>query len=143
MTQRLGENQRKILLLLLGGLALGLSGSPRRYFKILKSIQKEWKEIDREMLRNAIISLYRSKLIKEKENADGTITLVLTDKGKERALTYNLDNMKIKKPVQWDNKWRVVVFDIPEKIKKAREAVRECLKNLKAFLFIHIIVKMK
>ena len=43
--------------------------------------------------------------------------------------------MKIKKPVQWDNKWRVVVFDIPEKIKKAREAVRECLKNLGFYEF--------
>ncbi len=135
MTQRLGQNQKKILLLLLGGLVLGLSTNPKTSFGILKSIQKEWKEIDKEMLKKAIKSLYQSKLIKEKENADGTITLVLTDKGKERALTYNLDNIEIKKPNQWDKKWRVVLFDIPEKIKKAREAIRRHLKNLGFYEF--------
>lgn len=135
MTQRLGQNQKKILLLLLGGLVLGLSANPKMSFGILKSIQKEWKEIDKEMLKKAIKSLYQSKLIKEKENADGTITLVLTDKGKERALTYNLDNIEIKKPNQWDKKWRVVLFDIPEKIKKAREAMRRHLKNLGFYEF--------
>ncbi len=135
MTQRLGQNQKKILLLLLGGLVLGLSTNPKTSFGILKSIQKEWKEIDKEMLKKAIKSLYQSKLIKEKENADGTITLVLTDKGKERALTYNLDNIEIKKPNQWDKKWRVVLFDIPEKIKKAREAMRRHLKNLGFYEF--------
>jgi len=130
MSQRLGETQRKILLLLFGGLALGLSGSPRRYFQILKAIGKEWKEIDRQALRRAIRSLYESKLISEKQNPDGTVTLVLTDKGKQKALTYDLEKMEIKKPKQWDEKWRIVVFDIPEKIKKVREAIRQHLKNL-------------
>lgn len=135
MSKGLGVTQKKVLLLLFGGLALGLSGSPRRYFKVLKAIQKEWQEIDRQVLRKAIKSLYESKLIKEKQNSDGTVTLVLTEKGKEKALVYDLDNMKIKKPKQWDKKWRVVLFDIPEKIKKTREAVRNHLKNLGFYEF--------
>lgn len=135
MSRGLGENQRKILLLLLGGLALGLSGSPKRYFQTLKAIEGEWKEINKQSLKRAIKNLYQSKLIKEKENADGTITLVLTDKGKERALTYDLEKMEIKKPKQWDRKWRIILFDIPEKIKKTREAIREHLKNLGFYEF--------
>ncbi len=127
--------QKKVLLLLLGGLALGLSGSPRRYFKILKAIQKEWQEIDRQALRKAIKRLYESKLITEKQNPNGTVTLILTDKGKQRALTYDLDNMEIKAPGQWDKKWRVVLFDIPEKIKKIREAMRYHLKNFGFYEF--------
>jgi len=59
----------------------------------------------------------------------------LSDKGKEKALTYNLDKIKIKKPVQWDGKWRVVLFDIPESQKKVREALRFHLKNMDFFEF--------
>jgi DNA-binding transcriptional regulator PaaX len=135
MSKGLGITQKKVLLLLFGGLALGLSGSPTRYFQILKAIQKEWQEIDRQALRKAIKSLYESKLIAEKENPDGSVTLILTDKGKQKAFTYNLDDMKIKVPRQWDKKWRVVLFDIPEKIKKIREAIRYHLKNLGFYEF--------
>ena len=36
-----GEVSQKVILLLWGGLALGLSGSPKNYFRILKAIGKE------------------------------------------------------------------------------------------------------
>jgi len=42
--------------------------------------------------------------------------------GKKRILRYDLDNMKIKKPLKWDGYWRIVVFDIPED-EKRREAL--------------------
>lgn len=132
---RLGDNQKKILLLLLGGVALGLSGSPKRYFQILDAIKKDWKEIEKQSLRRAIKSLYQSKLIKEKQNSDGTTTIILTDQGKQKALTYDLDNMEIKKPQKWDKKWRVVLFDIPDRIKKIRDALRFHLKNLGFYEF--------
>ena len=44
--------------------------------------------------------------------------MVLTDKGKNKAITFKIDSMEIKKPKQWDNKWRIVLFDIPEKHKE-------------------------
>lgn len=133
MAQRLGNNQRKILILLLGGLTIGLSGSPKTAFQIIRAVRKEWKEIDKRALRRAIKSLYQSKLISERQNPDGTTTLVLTGKGKQKALTYDLENMEIKKPAEWDGKWRVVLFDIPERIKKARDSIRFHLKNLGFF----------
>jgi len=135
MSRGLGTAQQKILLLLMAGLTMGLSRSPKQHFKILKSIPREWKEIDRLNLKRSIKKLYQSKLIKEKENSDGTVTLILTDKGREKALSYDLDNIKIKKPVRWDKKWRVVLFDIPERIKKVREATRKHLKNLGFYEF--------
>ena len=135
MSKGLGDTQRKILLLLLGGLALGLSRSPKTSFKIIKGIKKEWEEINHQSLRRAIRSLYKSKLINEKQNTDGTITLILTDKGKQKALTYDLDEMKIKKPEKWDKKWRVVLFDIPDNRKKIREALRGHLKNMQFYEF--------
>lgn len=32
--------------------------------------------------------------------------------------------MEIKKPAKWDGKWRIVMFDIPEKLKKLRDSLR-------------------
>jgi DNA-binding transcriptional regulator PaaX len=135
MSKGHGETQKKILLLLMAGVALGLSGSPIRYFQILKELGKEWQEINRQSLKRAIRNLYRSRLIKEKQNSDGTITMILTDKGKEKALTYNLDEMTIKKPKQWDGKWRIALFDIPEKLRRIRDVFRDRLRQLEFYEF--------
>lgn len=127
---RKGVIQQRILLLLLGGLALSLSRSPRAQFKILKGMVKEWKNIPEANIRRAINSLYASKLVGTTANQDGTVTLFLTDRGKKTALTYNVNTMKIKRPATWDGKWRVVVSDIPEKKKKARTAFRDHLLRI-------------
>lgn len=130
-----GPRQRKILLLLLGGVALGLSRSPGRSWKILKEIGKEWNKINRQELYRSIKSLYRSKLIREEVDEKGGIRLVLTEKGKEKALSYQLLDIKIKRPAVWDRKWRVVLFDVPEKKKTKREILRMHLRNLNFFEF--------
>jgi DNA-binding transcriptional regulator PaaX len=119
-----GTIQKKILLLLTAGLALGLTRSARQQFWILKQIPKEWKKINEKSLNRAIKSLYKSKLVEEKYDCDGTATLVLSEEGKKRTLEFNLDEMKIKKPKKWDGKWRIVMFDIPEKSKGLRNTVR-------------------
>jgi len=133
---KIGSTGQKILLLLVAGVALGLSGRPGRYFRVLKLAQKEWKKINQAKSRNlhmAIKKLYRSKMINWRENNDGTVTIVLSKNGKNRALQYNLDNMKIKKPVKWDGLWRVVIFDVPERLRQGRNALVEKLKKLGFF----------
>ena len=119
----------KILLLLLSGVALGFAYSPNRYRKILRITGKEWKRINEEELRRGIRNCYRSKLIKEKDNPDGTTTIELTEKGKMRVLTYDFNKMEIKQK-EWDRKWRAVIFDIPEKLRWGRDSLRKKLKNL-------------
>ena len=123
------ELKKKILLLLLTGLALGFTYTPSRQYKILKAAARDWKKINQEKLKREIRALYHSKLIEVKENPDGSFTYVLTDKGKMKILTYHFQKMKIKKE-KWDGKWRLVVFDIPEKLKVYRNAFREKLKEL-------------
>jgi len=125
----MGPAKRKILLLLMAGIALGLAYSPNRQRRILKELGKEWKKINEEKLKRDIRDLYLSKLVWIKENLDGSCTYVLTEKGKQRALTYHIEKMKI--PEQpWDRKWRLVVFDIPEKLRPARDTLRKKLKDL-------------
>ncbi len=127
---RLGKTQQKILLLLFGGIALGLSGSPKRYFQILNGVSDDWKEIDKRHLKRAVEKLYESKLIEEKENKDGTTTITLSEEGVKRALTFDLDKIKIKKPKKWDGKWRIVLFDVPEKKRVIRDALRHYIQNV-------------
>lgn len=127
---QLGPNQKKILLLLLTGVGLGVARSPGQYFRVIKGAKSEWDKINYLALRRSIASLYKSKLIREKENSDGSLTMVLTEKGKQKAITFNIDNMEIKKPNKWDKKWRLLIFDIPEKKRRARDALREVLKRI-------------
>jgi len=130
-----GPIAQKILLLLLGGLMLGLSASPSHYFRILKNINKDWERINKRALHRAIRKLYKSKLIDAKDNPDETTTLILTQKGKAKALTYQIDEIKIKPMKKWDRKWRMVLFDIPEKHKKGRDAISRVLKNMGFYKF--------
>ncbi|MDP3800449.1 MAG: hypothetical protein Q8Q90_03440, partial [bacterium] len=112
------------------GVGLCFARTPKQYFRVVRQISKEWKRINKQSLEKAIYSLYKSKLIREHENPDGSLTMILTDKGKQKAITFNIDNLEIKTPKIWDKKWRMVLFDIPEKHKPAREALREMLKRL-------------
>ncbi len=121
--------KQKILLLLFSGITLGLTYHPYRQLKILKSAVKEWKNIGENQLKEEIKKLYRSQLIERKNNPDGSYTFRLTDKGKIKALTYHFQEMKIENK-KWDRKWRIVIFDIPEKIRIGRDALREKLKDM-------------
>ena len=128
--KRFGPLKKKILLLLLGGIALGLTKRPDRQWKIIDSVSKEWKRINQTRLREIIREFYQEKLVDWREKEDGTIEIVLTEKGKLKALRGKIDQLEIEIPKNWDHLWRVVIFDIPEKKKKAREALRKKLKDL-------------
>jgi DNA-binding transcriptional regulator PaaX len=132
---RLGPNQQKALLLIYAGVGLSLARTPKQYFRIFKEVSGEWEKINKKSLERAIYDLYKSKLIREHENSDGSITMVLTDKGKKKIITFNIDNLEIKKPKIWDKKWRMVIFDIPEKKRVARDILRETLKRIGFFEF--------
>jgi len=121
--------KEKLLLSILAGVSFGFSYSPRRQFRILKEFSKEWRKIDEKALKRKIWELYRSHLIEAKENPDGSFSFTLTSEGKLKVLTYHFQEMKIKQK-NWDGKWRLVIFDIPEKLKVTRNAFREKLKEL-------------
>jgi DNA-binding transcriptional regulator PaaX len=127
---RFGNLKKKVLLLLLAGLALGLNRSTKKHRWIINQIPKELEKINSQALNRAIESLYTSHLLEEKNNKDGTTTLVLNENGKQKALRFNIDNLEIVVPKKWDRKWRIVMFDIPEKLKKLREALRFHFKEI-------------
>lgn len=132
---KFGSTQKKVLLVLLGGVALGLSSSPRQYFKTLRQIRRDWQKIDQRNFNKSIKKLSREKLIEEKILSNGSFELVLTKEGRRQAKLLSLlgGSINFKKPKKWDNLWRVVLFDIPEKDRVFRDILREHLQNLKFY----------
>lgn len=127
---QLGPVAKKIILLLSAGICLSLTKRPDQYFRLLKSIKKEWNRINDESLHKAIRNLYHFELIDYRESGDGVVNIILTANGRKKSLEYNLDKMEIKKPLKWDGLWRMVIFDIPENKKLARNALSFKLRKL-------------
>lgn len=127
------STKRKILLLLQTGLALSLTPSLKMHGYILQELSKDWKNINRDYLKRVIQEFRYERLIDWQESNNGTIRITLTKLGKEYALEFNIDEIKIKEPAFWDEKWRLVFFDIPETKRGARNALRDKLKELGFF----------
>ncbi|HBR71963.1 MAG TPA: hypothetical protein DEA27_04170 [Candidatus Moranbacteria bacterium] len=129
------------MIALLGGVALGLSSSPRQYFKTLSKIDKEWKKVNQYNFNRSIGHLSMEKLVEEKILPDGSYKLVLTNKGKKQAKMLSLfgSSINFKKPKHWDKKWRIVIFDIPEKDRSFRDILRDHLHELKFFKLQHSV----
>src|SRR3972149_5068683 len=54
----------------------------------------------------------------------------LTKEGRLLLERRRIEDLKIQKPLAWDGKWRMVMFDIPENLRKARNALRDKLRHL-------------
>ncbi|MEK7128981.1 MAG: hypothetical protein AAB858_01395 [Patescibacteria group bacterium] len=50
-----------------------------------------------------------------------------TEKGESYLRNLEIHDFKFEKPRHWDGKWRVLIFDIPERIKGLRERLRATL----------------
>lgn len=74
--------------------------------------------------------LRKKKIVSFKESPNGTVKIELTQDGRRWVRQYNINDLKIKKPLRWDKKWRLIFYDIPHYHKKARDAFREKLKQL-------------
>lgn len=75
------------------------------------------------------------RLVEPKELSDGSYRLVLTKEGKRLALRQMIlgGSIRFKKPSKWDGKWRVVIFDIPEKQRGFRTVLRSHLYELRFY----------
>lgn len=100
-----------------------------------KYIKKEIrKKFDERKIARALERLKRNKVIILSEKY-GKFKIELTEKGKRIVREIQLGDMKIEKPDAWDKKWRTVIFDIPDKKRRARDALREKLQEMKFYPF--------
>ncbi len=61
-------------------------------------------------------------LIDYRELENGKVKIVITKSGKNLVLLNDLDNISLKPQRRWDQKWRLILFDIPHLERQARDA---------------------
>lgn len=123
-----------ILILLAGGVGLSLATISPAAPLALSSFVKLWKSFDQRRLKQTLWRFKKQKFIDLKEK-NGQQVVSITTKGLTRALSYKLEEMKIKEPKKWDEKWRMAIFDIADKKKRHREIFREKIKSLGLYLW--------
>ena len=118
-----------------GAIAISLT-SPYAGEQLARELLKHYfskKRFNRSAFTQDMRRLQQRKLIGYKENPDKTISLAITRRGKEAVLRFDVDAITLKRPPRWDTIWRMILFDIPEAQKKARDAFREKLKDLHCY----------
>lgn len=134
-----GEISRIILksILYTGAIAIAAT-SPQLGYRIMPKLIKylAWKQkqkkLDEKRFYNAFSRLRKRGLIKM-DYQGKQMHISLTDEGKKYVKDNQVDYLEIKKPWRWDKKWRVLIFDIKEKQRIKREALRGKLKELGLF----------
>lgn len=81
-----------------------------------------------------VIKQSRNRLVKQGLLVYRNGLLSLTEKGERWLRGQQYKNWKIKKPVRWDKKWRVLVFDIPERRKNIRDKIRRTICDIGFYL---------
>lgn len=89
-----------------------------------------FKRYQTKKIRSAVQSLRRRDFIEIVQESGDKCKVTLTNKGKKRIKKFYFDSLTIPKQKKWDEKWRVVIFDVPNKLNRAREALREKIKEL-------------
>lgn len=107
--------------LVLPGLAIGLD---KPFNALMKSLDKRARERE---VRRALRYMRQTKLV-ENQSFDHGITI--TRKGQERLQKARYNGLRIARPKKWDGHWRLVIFDIPESRKYARDNLSGKLRTL-------------
>lgn len=93
------------------------------------------KHFSKIQIRNSLNHLHHQHLIEYVCDKDGKNVIKITKRGESKLKAFDIELMKINKPKKWDGKWRLVMFDIPIRCTKGREALRYHLKDLNFFQF--------
>ena len=96
---------------------------------MLKPFLKQYERQKKYQTKKAISRLIAGGFLMMEKTSRGSF-VVLTKKGKNYVAQWELRGYKVKKPKKWDKKWRVVIFDIPEKRKQLRGEVRTILTGI-------------
>ncbi|OGZ17950.1 MAG: hypothetical protein A2V72_00425 [Candidatus Nealsonbacteria bacterium RBG_13_37_56] len=114
--------------LLISGAVCLVGGSPYFALNLIKSFKnnKKYKQ------RKAYDAFYRLKKdgCIEINKKGHQIYIKLTDRGVRKANWMQVNELKIKKPKKWDEKWRIVFFDISNLKNFYRNIFRGKLKEL-------------
>lgn len=131
------SNNGKIIRALGFGIGITFALANRRTsYKMTETLVKEIFGLNKKPknIPSYFLRLRKQKLIEFKKD-NNMYKVVLTENGREIFLRFNYENLEVKKPKIWDRNFRVIVFDIPEKKKSARDSLREKMKEMGCIRF--------
>jgi hypothetical protein len=121
--RRWGAFQTAMLYAALGGLMVATGAVPD-FRKILKYYAGGKKDARFNYRAKTVLGRLVAKGLIRFEERDGKRYARLTETGKRVLDLELLKNEGMRKPKRWDNHWRVVIFDIPERRRKVRVSLR-------------------
>lgn len=84
---------------------------------------------------NTVVRRLESRGLISFQKNNGKIFIRLTQRGRDALVRHELRDVAIRKKKRWDNKWRVVIFDIKEIKRSSRDALR---RELISFGFVKL-----
>jgi len=119
---------RVILLSLLAAGILTIGVAAPGTLRIFQLFKRKYKKNYLTKTKNRIAVLKKRRFITIDSTPKGLV-ISLTQEGRKKALQYYLKILSLGQK-KWDGKWRVVVFDIPNKLNTKRNALREFLRYM-------------
>ena len=113
-----------VLTALLAPNALQLFASRSGY-----AVRQRWQRAERRRIHEELKRLRRRRLITLDEKEKETF-ITVTAAGRQHVRKFRFDALELTAPKRWDEKWRVVVFDIPERQARRRQAFQGKLRQL-------------
>ncbi len=123
---------REILFMVVAGPVLLSSLFAPNAVQILKPLIKwrqNWDKIDLRRIREAVQRLNHKRFIELAEK-NNKLYIKITTNGRQLIKSFDYDNIELPNYKKWDEKWRMVIFDVPEKKNKERRALSAKLKDL-------------
>lgn len=107
-------------------------------------LTKKHSGIKRLSIERALRRLKTRRMVQITLDAGGNETLSITEAGRVRLRRLEFEDLILKIPKSWDGYWSVILFDIPERHKTARDALRMKLRSLGCFqyhksVFVHFV----
>ena len=87
------------------------------------------RKYDKRQFKQSLNYLKSRKLVTIAQEGGKTV-IELTKNGKAKLLKYKLNDIVIQPQKKWDRKWRLVCFDIPEKLKASRVLFQRKLREI-------------
>jgi len=116
-----------LALLLIGGAVTVMAVAPN-IFAAVGRISGRKGFFDKRELRRAAAYLKSKKYATIREKGEDGYVLQLTEDGAEVIMSKALKDLRIRVRSPWDGIWRIVMFDIPNRHKWARDTLRQRLK---------------
>ena len=127
-----GTPSQEILGLLLRGGALLLAGQSSRFWLEVYKGNFQKMGLQEKQVRDTFRYLRNRNLVSF-ERQGKQIFIRLTSEGEKQAGKFQINKLQIHIPRRWDKKWRLIIFDIQEKMRIKREAFRGKLKELRFY----------